>query len=100
MGRWFGAARGYSKLDYFLIESFNRVGVLGYSMGKKRLVSWKPVGAVECPRCSKNKNSGGYQYIEDMEEMSREKKLMCDSCRRKFVKWYKQREDRSGIVET
>jgi C4-type Zn-finger protein len=65
---------------------------------KRRLGKWRPVGAVDCPRCGETKPSGGYQYVTDHTNMSTEQKLMCDSCRQRFKSWYDMRSDESGIV--
>jgi len=70
-------------------------------MSVRRLVKWRPVGAVDCPRCGEKKPSGGVQTIEYRggHAHGTEKKLMCDSCRRTFVDWYEARADETGFVE-
>jgi len=67
---------------------------------KRRLGSWRPVGAVDCPRCDNSKQSGGYYVIrvKGSNGHGTEKRLMCDGCKRTFKKWYKSREDSSGWV--
>jgi len=65
---------------------------------KRELGNWRPVGAVDCPRCGETKRSGGYQAVIDHNKMETETKLMCDSCRQTFKSWYQQRSDESGVV--
>lgn len=65
---------------------------------KLRLGKWRPVGSVQCPRCGEAKQSGGYQSIQNYDLNETRRELMCDECRETFVKWYRQREDETGMV--